>query len=108
MNFLDWTHKQITQTHLFSAVTETRHIFSTKLTPRSRIAKRFGQCNEKMGQRIGSPGKLNLKAPSPQDTGCTKLHLITDSSNSEGALRHQITFYPATDWASHQPFLKML
>lgn len=49
MNFLDLTHKQITQTHLFNAVTETRPIFSTKLTPRSKIAKCLGQCNEKTG-----------------------------------------------------------
>ena len=38
----------------------------------------------------------------------TKLHLVTNSSNSDGSLRHQITFYPATAWASHQLFLKML
>ena len=87
MNFMDWTHKQITQTHLFNAVTETRLIFSTKLTPRSRIAKRLGQCNEKMGQNVGSPRKLDLKAPTPQGTGCTKLHLIINSSSSEGGFQ---------------------
>lgn len=34
MNILDGTHKQIIQTHLFNDVTEIRHIFSIKFTPR--------------------------------------------------------------------------
>lgn len=83
MNFMDWTHKQITQTLLFNAVTETRHIFRAKLTPGSRIAKCLGQHNERMGQNVGSPRKLDLKARTPQGTRCIKLHLIANSSNSE-------------------------
>lgn len=106
MNFLDWTHKQITQTHLFNAVTETRHIFSMKLAP--RIARCLGQWNGKMGQNIGNPGKLDLKAPTLQGTGCTKLYLNNNSSNFEWGFKTSNHILSCCDGASHQPFLKML
>lgn len=61
MNFLDWTHKQITETRLFNAETETRHVFSTKLTQRSRITKCLGQSNEKMRQNVGSHRRLETR-----------------------------------------------
>lgn len=61
-----------------------------------------------MGQNIGNPGKLDLKAPTLQGTGCTKLYLNTNSSNFEWGFKTSNHILSCYDGASHQPFLKML